>query len=269
MGGGGNVEDLNRIFLGLRERFFSCHAFQEVGHFTAHADKRTTGFVSNQARDYLRFYQVVVPNMHPHRPPIQHSVDQTTKALRASLNLCRDDELGFRREVAKSMVGAMSKNLVWHQGRLAWRRPLTDNQRALYETLMGRLRIRPMFTGPELLDQFVTVVQKNRLLRNDEEAAALRSSAGNTIQLYAAWRMHNCQVVLEGGGHTTLRAASPRDQVVVTIDIPSGIEWVYISHGIYRTDIAASVGCSEYLAQHEGDWRFPIYLRDDGKLDRL
>ena len=261
LAGDGDVEDLNRLFLGLRERFYSRQAFQEIGHFAAHADERIMGVVSNRLKDFFVNLRHSLPVIVK-QPGYEIDGRQAGRTLRAALNLCSDDDLPCRPEQARSLIGRIERKIekLTSTGGVV-NSPLTDNERALFDHLTGYLRVRPVFTGDDLFREFGDVLMRNRLLDPDELQGL--EQARPFVVAYGGWRMHLCNVRLGDGDHAHLQLAQDEGKLAVwagaSIGVKDGQIW---SMAIYDAEIELSAVLSpEMLAMSE--WDFPLTIGPD------
>ena len=268
LGGQILIEDLNRIFLGLRERFYGREAFQEIGHFIAHADERTHGVISKRARDYFLYMRIIMPVILK-TPGFIASGSQFGAALKANLNLFLDDEIGMRRDVAESIVGRIATKVDRMQdGRLITKRPLTEKENELGKRLTAVIISRPIFTADVLCRDFIEVLAKNNILRGSE--AINLSYIRDKLAAFAIWRMHGCTIILPDGAEATLHGSCQDNHVgvYVTVPRPSGSDSrPYIALPVFIAETDVTSMCDDDLLYKT--WDFPIELSVSGKLIKL
>ena len=91
-----HVEDLDRLFLGQRDRHHGKESFREIGDFVAHRAERNKGLVTQAARDMFTSLDVWLLYARGRRP----SIADITRAARANFRLASERQLqdGRRRQ---------------------------------------------------------------------------------------------------------------------------------------------------------------------------
>lgn len=95
------VDDLDRLFLGLRDRHHGKESVREIGDFVAHRAERQKGLVTQVARDVLTSVSVWSLGFRNKKAEISDIV----RAAKANFRLASDQQLkdgcGLRRPVVK------------------------------------------------------------------------------------------------------------------------------------------------------------------------
>lgn len=261
MAGERNTEDLNRLFLGQRERFHYRQAFLEIGDFVAHRDMRVKGLASQRVKDWYRVLRhIFLPKLD--RAP-RPTAKELSAALPSALRLTSDTQLqtalGLKRAVAQSVLGSIVK------AQLGQVRRLTDREAALLDTLTSYWCIHPIFSSAELLADFKYVLLRNKLISEAEQDSL--DAAADFLALFAMSQMHGCQLALPDGGVTeAIAGPAGEGEMSVTCFLPGGPP-THVSFGmpLLAVGLPAAQHCTARLRER-GRWDGPIELRD-GQLD--
>ncbi|MEW6016729.1 MAG: hypothetical protein AB1760_01490 [Pseudomonadota bacterium] len=272
------VEDLTRLFLGQRERFHARQCFLEVADFVAHGDQRVKGPVTQHVRDFLAVMRVL-PFLDEFArtkgPEWSPSVEQRYEALRARLRLRTNAELqrdlGITRAKAESLIGsAIAKDRTG--------RGLKDKETRVALYLAREIPNRPAFTDDELMDDFIYVLLRNKLLTEEEAPQLL--PARTFVTLFAIAHLHGAGIICKDkseveltGGFKCAWGAEPlppeRWEMTVAADAwVDGLSYA-VHFTIFGTGLIAPDHCDPSLL-HPQSGRFvgPVELRD-GKLQPL
>ena len=189
--------DLDRLFLGLRDRSFGRASVREVGDFVAHRGQREKGPVTERVRDTFGSFQVWLRGVLGQTP----SPEDVRRAAEANLRLATDaqlhENLGLRRRAAAAaFAGALRK--------LELGTALTDHEHRVVNYLGGTFIWNPAFTDRDLAKDLAFVLGKAGLLEAASNADFERVAP--FLALYVLTVMHGSTVVMEGGGRVRLFA---------------------------------------------------------------
>lgn len=172
------ADDLDRLYLGLRDRSKDLEAVREVGDFIAHRDTREKGVLTSVFRDVFTSLDVWSRPMRG----VPVGRDEVTSAAQANLRLASDEQLmsgcgGTRSQVTTRLGRALAK---------IGKKPLKDSE---YKTLayLGTAFIwKPAFTAGRLYEEFVEAVKRAGLLGEDASLESLQTF----LALHALTVMH-------------------------------------------------------------------------------
>ena len=263
------IEDLDRLFLGLRARARGCSCFREIGDFVAHRDTREKGLVTQVGRDVFTSLDVWSLKLRGHKP----SWADITRAAHANLRLASDEQLKSncgcnRPAVRKKLERALAK--VDHGGQL------TGSEYRVLEFLGNRFIWKPAFTSDRLTAEFKQVLMRNGIIGKSE--ADDLDGARAFVSLYALAVMHGSSVVLDSGQKAKLFAgfANRERRLEVKIDIVfKDLAKPMISPVcLFLTDLCPENHCEPDLLTPSDPilcdhWPDPIEIGGDGRLARI
>jgi hypothetical protein len=261
--------DLDRLYLGLRGRSRSHHAFREVGDFVAHRDTRDKGVLSQTTRDVFTSFDVWSLGLREKRP----SLADLERAGAANLRLATDEQLkagcGCGRATAKKRFTAALEKA--GQGRF-----LTDAEARVLNFLGNRFIWKPAFTANHLFDDFVAVLILNQIVDAGDRAAL--SSLKTFVALHALTVMHGSSIVLDGGAKVRLFGGyANKDrwlEVKVEMTMPDFPKPVWAPIAMFYAEIQPEDHCDPSLLLEEDPvfidhWDFPLEVGPDGRLARV
>jgi hypothetical protein len=267
------VEDLDRIFLGLRDRCFDREIFSEISNFVAHRGERDRGLVTTTARDVFTSIDVWSLGLCDKKP----AREDILRAAKANFRLASDEQLlngcGLRRRaVSKILTKALDK---FKHGE-----HLSETEVGVLLYLGNRFIWKPAFTDGELFSAFCYVLLRNKII-NDEAASNLQSAA-SFLSLYAIAVMHGSRIKLDetlkniDGGELLAGFFNRERHLEVKVQIrfkgtpkptfaPICMFFTRLSPESHCEPALLSLG-DEFL-QHV--WSYPIELRSEGKLGMI
>ena len=261
--------DLDRVYLGLRSRSRSHHAFREIGDFVAHRDTRDKGLLSQTTRDVFTSFDVWSLGLREKRP----SPADIERASAANLRLATDEQLkqgcGCGRATAKKRLAAALE-------KASQRHFLTATETRVLEFLGNRFIWKPAFTGDQLFDDFTAVLALNKIIVAADRAAI--QDLKTFVVLHALTVMHGSSLILESGTKARLFGGyANKDRwlevkVELTMsDFPKPV-WAPIS--MFYAEIEPENHCDPSLILAEDPvfidhWNFPLEVGSDGRLTRV
>ena len=265
------VADLDRLYILLRARHHSRPRFHDLGNFAAHGDRRDQGLSFQIANDMARALRFFMPRVWGH--PIDLSPADLQAVLNANYRLCGEERmieaLSLRRDVLRSVFGQLVRQADGHKnGEIIWRRRLTERERKVADYLTVTLSMHCIFDEETIVEDFIHVLMREKLLR-PEEAHSIRRRSG-FLALHAAAMMHCAQIVLTDGTLVNLTIApGSKDKSLVVcalVPIPLGDgNEVVIGHTILTIEQSPSDRVADYERWIENS-DAPLELRSDGKL---
>lgn len=259
------TDDLDRLFLALRDRASARASVREIGDFVAHRDQREKGPVTQKARDIFTSFQswLRISVMRE-----SFTLADIRKVAEANLRNATDEQLqnrlGLKRAVAKAVLAqALNKAAKGS-------RP-TPRERKTVDYLGGAFIWNPAFTDVEVVEDLIQVLGEVGLLRQAEHAA-FRTLA-NFIALYVLTLMHGSAVLLENGDRAELVAGFANNlgrlEVKAMLTMSHLKKPVFAPACLFWTTLAGSEHCATTLLDDLEHWRAPLEIGLDGKLAPL
>lgn len=255
-------EDLDRLFLALRDRPGARSSVREIGDFVAHRDQREKGPVTQKARDIFISLQSWIRISVLCEPFTLADIRRVAEAnLRVATDAQLAARLGLKRAVVKSVLAQALKKL--EQGREA-----TSRERRTVDYLGGAFIWNPAFTDTALIDELEHILAEAGLLRKADRAAFGQLS--EFIALYAVTLMHGSAVVLENGDRAQLVAGFDNDQrcleVKAMLTVHDVKKPVSAATCLFWTTLPSAAHCAPAMLKDESQWAGPLQLDSDGRL---
>lgn len=266
LAGDHRIEDLDRLFLGLRGRAGNRDCFREIGDFVAHRDVREKGLVTQVGRDVFTSVNVWSFALRGIRP----SLDDIADAANANFRLASDEQLkagcGCSRPAARSRLQSALTKVRQNQR-------LTRAEEKVFLYLGNCAIWRPAFTSDQLFTEFRDVLTQNAVI--DAADFNTLDDARTFLSLYALTLMHGSAIILDSGKKAGLFAGfANRDRrLEVKIDIVFNdlSKPVMAPICLFLTNLCPDDHCEpslivpaiQTLADH---WNFPIEIGTNGKI---
>jgi hypothetical protein len=187
-----SLEDLQRIYLDLRDRAYGRASVLEIGDFVAHRDERVKGVVTRRVEDLLLSGRTWIASVLGERLSLESPI--LRDRARANLRLATDEQirarLGLKREVAKS---ALERGLK----ALSRKERITEREAEVLVFFGTKFIWNPAFTDDQLFDDLVAVLIKNGALAQGEIDEFRAVKVFNT--LFAITQMHGSTIVAADG----------------------------------------------------------------------
>lgn len=260
------VEDLDRLFLGLRDRDAGRMSVREIGDFVAHRGERQKGPVTQTARDVFTSVDVWSLVMRGRQP----SHADIARAAWANFRLASDLQLrqgcGLRRPIVRRRLeSGLSK--------FARSETLTEQEADVIGHLGNRFIWKPAFDDEQLFKEFQDILITNKMLPKSE--ARSLGNAKTFLTLYAIALMHGVAIEFDNGTRTQLRAGfanrQRRLEVKVLISFDDLPKPVMAPICMFLTSLEPEAHCDPALLKM-GDgvladaWGEPIEVGSNGKL---
>jgi len=257
-------DDLDRIFLGLRERSYEYASVREIGDFVAHRDQREKGPVTQKVRDVclslLSWLEI--------RQGCPFDLAHIRKVAAANLRNATDSQLktrlGLSRNAAKSKLERALRKA--EKGKDA-----TQRERLVVDYLGGAFIWNPAFTTSDIICELSAMLVKTGLMQ-PAEVDAFRAIAP-FLALYVITLMHGSAVILEDGNRVKLIAGFFNRQG--QLEVKAQLVFhdlgkpVFAPICMFWTELLGIDHCTEPLASDPSAWLKPLEIGADGKLALL
>ena len=260
------VEDLDRLFLGLRDRDGGRMSVREIGNFVAHRGERHKGPVTQTARDVFASVDVWSLPMRG-RKPLKSDI---SRAARANLRLASDLQLkqgcGLRRPIARRRLESGLKKFAGDER-------LTDQEADVLSYLGDRFIWKPAFDDNQLFKEFRDALVQNAIIQKPE--AASLAGAKTFLTLYAVALMHGVTIEFDNGTKSQLRAGFANRQrhleVKILITFEELSKPLMAPICMFLTSLDPDSHCTPKLLELGGGvladaWKGPIEVGDNDKL---
>ncbi len=260
------LDDLDRIFLGLRERSLGFSSVREIGDFVAHRDQRDRGPVTETVRNIHLSLDSWLQQGEGRFPDLAKAKRICAANLRTATDEQLNARLGLRREVVKSVLAQAIRKM-----ETARYDKVTKRERAVFNYLAGAFIWNPAFTDEQVGDELASVLIRAGALRADERAAFDANHA--SLALYVVAVMHDTTVVMDDGSRFELFAGFDNDQhrieVKARIELAGWGKSVTAPVCIFWTKLIGPEHCSAELAAIPGRWSGAIEIDPSGRLAAL
>ena len=189
--------DLDRLFLGQRDRSWGHAAFREIGDFVAHRDTREKGLVTQIGKDVFTSVEVWSLKLRGREP----SRADIARAAEANLRLASDEQI---RSGCGCQRGAAEKRMRSALEKLDRGETPTQPEFKAFSYLGNRFIWKPAFTSRQLFAEFSDVLIRNNIATKPEIAALNEAEA--FVAQYALSVMHGSTILLDDGTKARLYA---------------------------------------------------------------
>ena len=263
------VDDLDRLYLDLRERTHGRASFREIGDFVAHRGERNRGPVTQVVRDVITSVSVWSLGFRDKKP----TYAELAQAACANFRLASDKQLkdgcGLKRPAVKKLLDGVLPR--FERGG-----PIDDKELRVLLYLANRFIWKPAFTADEVVKELCDVLTLNNIITKSDQPALL--AARDFVSLYALIRMHGTTIALENGTSAELLAGYANQhgilEVKVQIEFDDAPKPISSPVCMYLTTLKPEDHCDPSLLAPANDylarvWRTPLEIGDDGKLRRM
>lgn len=269
MAGDFRTGDLDRLFLGQRDRAWGRAAFREIGDFVAHRDTREKGLVTQVGKDVFTSVDVWSLKMRGREP----SWADIARAAEANLRLASDEQIrsgcGCQRGAAKKRMRSALEKIDRQEA------PTGPEIKAL-DYLGNRFIWKPAFTSRQLFGEFKEVLTRNNIVTKADIATLNEAEA--FVTLYALSVMHGSTIALDDTNKARLYAGfANRDGILETkveILFSELSKPLMAPVCLFLTDLRAEGYCDPDLVASAdtvlfNSWNFPIDIDRDNRLYRI
>lgn len=258
------TEDLDRLYLGLRERAFGKASVREIGDFVAHRSEREKGAVTARVRDVFVSLHSWARGLMGHIP----SLPELRKVAAANLRIATDaqlqNRLALRRQVVASVLEQGIRKLE------AGKRP-TDREARVINYLGSAFIWNQAFTANEVLTDLVHVLGQHKLLRAPVKESF--SAIAPFLALYVITLMHGSAIMLEDDQRAELFATHNNErrflEVKARLIVTDFTKPLIAPVCIFWTELEADRWCASDLREHVDAWNGPLEIDADGLLTFL
>ena len=267
--GGRRTDDLDRLYLGLRDRARRCPAVLEIGDFIAHRDRREKGLITQVGRDVFTSFDVWSLTLRR----LDVGPNDFIRAAEANLRLASDAQIRAGLGSSRQMAAARLKRAIVQ---VREKKEVAESEWAAFSFFGNRFVWRPAFSGDQLHRELTELLVQHDLMGTDdvEQFAAARAF----LILHAITAMHGSSILLDNGSHARLFAGfANRDRwLEVKVDL------VFHELGkplmapicLFLSDLRAEVYCTPELLEDPtpilvDHWSTPIEIDSSGRLTIL
>lgn len=260
------VDDLDRLYLGLRERSRELEFVREVGDFIAHRDTREKGLLTSVFHDVFTSFDVW---SRPVRG-VPVGREDVISAAYANLRLASDEQLMARCGGTRAQVTTRLNKAVAKVGQ----KPLKEGEFRALGFLGTAFIWKPAFTAEQLIEQFVQALCLAGLL--DEEERGRLSEVHTFITLHALAVMHGSVLKLPNGLSGRLWAGyANKDrflEVKVEISFDDAIKPIAAPICLFFSKLLPEAHCAPALIEADEPafpwhWARPLEVDAEGRLN--
>ncbi len=256
-------DDVDRLFLGLRDRAGERETIREVGDFVAHRDERNRGTVLQQTSDVLLSIQTFLKI----RTNGTVTLAEIREVAEANLRLATPAQLSARLKLSRPEArGALKRGLA----KAERGEDVTRKERRTINYLGGAFIWNPEFTDSTLhRDMADALVDEGYLLSGERPAW---KAVQPFISLCVISLMNGAKLVLNGSNRVTLVAGYDNDDGLIEIKAQLLFEQagkpVRMPFCLYLTSLRAEEYCDPTLLDGPKQWDGHLDVRDD-RLTRM
>ena len=268
MAGNSGVDDLDRIFLALREHTYGRQIILEIGNFIAHRKERNKGPVQMVAADVFTSVNVWSKEFRGLKPTLEDFIASTW----ANSRLLSDRQLRIGLGLTR---GRVTKTLTAGLRKLESHEPLTKTEEQVILFIGQKFVWRPVFNDSELIKEFGDVLIRNGFLAKGQKAELTK--IGHLLTLHCIASMHGTPVRISDDVTATLHAGVSISlgtlEVKLRISFLEGKKPILVPICLFLTSLNADEYCGSRLrnlpeSNEIGGWGKPIEMKD-GKLELL
>lgn len=268
-------DDLSRLFLYLRETSYGRQTVREVGDFVAHFGMRDKGPTTQLATNFFTVLRFFTPLLaHPEH---LHGLSVNPDVLEANFATIDQETLRQKTKLKPRIAKQVFNSMIAKMRQIAGKnesRTLDQNEAILFRFLLTHFTSRPAFDDEILFKEFSAVLEKNKLVHENERDALKRIKP--IVSLYAVALMHLCHVKLKDGAPAELMADRHNAEGAITV-IATGtcptkeIPNLRFAGSMFNTSLSAKDWCEPELLEGDSQtkWTFPIELGANKKLRRM
>lgn len=268
-----SVNDLSRVFLGIRTRTGDAEVVQEIADFVAHPDRRDTGFSTSLVRNTFKLMRFKIRYLNQRidfnsLPADFADVLRSAYAL-VSQHLIKKDT-GFKRSKVKALYRKLIRNLVPKDDGTFRYEILSADEGKLLKSLVSYIVVSDGFNGNRLTTEFVRVLLLNDLIDPSQRRQVQNLSA--FLSMFAVVHMHHCRIELGQDDFAVLKARPNNGNIEVlaeTLVATGDGNQVTTAVPLFFTDLPVIRWCTERLIQEIELWDRPLEISNEVKLSVL
>lgn len=258
-GGSTDPENINAIFLALRDHAQGHEAVLEIGDLIAHRGQRERGLSTQQTRDVFLSFRSWMKIRSGHG----FTVDDIRRVAQANLRTVTEQQLQDRVGLSKQQAASSLE-----QGlRLIERgkaKKGSARQRSVIDYLGGAFIWNPAFTQAGLMDDLIEVLTAVRMI-DGAQVDAFRH-ASDLLALHVLQLMHGSRLTLEDGRTADLVVGYDNDQRFLEAKALLAFDEfsrpVRMPFCVFWTSLSAEAHCADELLVDDASWQIPLEVRD-------
>lgn len=266
-------DDFARLYLWLRDKSYGMTSIREIGDFVAHSGERSRGIVTDEVRDFFRFFRFKLPYIldlvdAPREWPAEFPAALRGNFRRLDSAIIRRDT-GLRRQAAaKALESGLSKFSLGEDGRFYQKRSVTKEEYDTIQCTMNYIINVPVMTDESIFRDFLSVLVKNKLLQESEKRRM--AAAKPALALFTIAQMHQSRIQLERGD-AELNADQNDNKLVIHASVPLWTTgkvspFTIISGLFFSTQLNPVDWCAPELLHDRMLFRVPIEMTAEPKL---
>lgn len=196
------TDDLSELFFIIRDEFGGKGIVSEIANFLAHPACRTKGIVWSEVSDYFAFLKFRIPLATS--SIITFDVPASLPdAMRANLRRISERALrrktGKKRDQAQKILNKIFSRLVSTGSNSLSKIILKSHEEIdVFVYVANHSKGGPLFTDDDLFEDFRRALQRQKLLKSEEEKELKKIKPA--ISLFALTAMHNRKIDLGNNG---------------------------------------------------------------------
>lgn len=277
------IDDLNCLFLFLRQNSHGNKTVRDIGDMIAHSDVRNKGLSLERISDLYEIakFQALKIAEHPNwKFDLSDAPANLISAMEATFRLLSDEiikrDTGYPRDQASKALAKLKRCFKTKaNGRLTWTGSTPDDrQLALTSCLTSYIVSGPAYDGSKLFAEMVSLLRRHNLIDADQEMR-LEAKRPN-ILLYAIAAMHGVRYRMHNGATVEAEAGWSSDTGDALLGVTASIATDYNEKSvswafpIFSTDLRASEWASDFTPDRPNvHWKVPIELTSEPRLRPL
>jgi hypothetical protein len=277
------IDDLNRLFLFLRQNSYGERAVREVGDLVAHADEREKGVISESVTDFYRICKYFYPRLSGDRPNAIDIADMDPElpfVLESAFRQIDSDivkrDTGLSENQARTALTKLKRMFDKKpDGRLKYKyNTIQDKYAALLSCLLSYIVSKPAFDGEVLFGEFSNLLLRHKLI--DDDQRTLLELKRSHILLFTLALMHNVHYRLPTGEFAIARTGWVRPTpehpkfltVMANVNVSPNM-LIGFAFPVFVTDLDAEIWADDIKNSESSAWLNPIELVEGPKLRRI
>ena len=208
--------DVDLLFMKLREHSSGHPVFREIADFVAHNKCRDQGLTNASLyASYLCFRYLSEYTLRQKRLKVDGQIPLWVKKLIVlQIDSCDEDDLYLQfklsRDTAKHKIRSLYRDIPHTQMCSYIKHSMDQETFDLLRHLLGFIKLQPAYTQEQIIDQLVTVLAKHDLLE-DNSAEELRGQA-DKIMVAVLCLLHRSKFDLKNGAQGSCHISCEQSQ---------------------------------------------------------
>ena len=267
-------DDLNYIFLALRQTSYGRPILVELGDFIAHNSQREKGICTERFIDFYKILPTYV-KMGGKRLNVNDLPEDIASFLGASYRMIGPELIAKKTKLRKNGLSKLLSSLITRVGRnnstkLSFLTRPNDEELRLFNFLTNGSMVEPAFNDKGLLEDFWHSLTKNGLVSAVDKPKILAQK--NAIVAFAIASMHQCKLIDKNQGvEATIECRVYDGNLIAMSSMLVPYIPVPVSMPIFMTGVPAKDVCMPDLQGKalQITWDCSLELNDELKLARL